>query len=582
MEETSLVDSLSATSAASDPNHGWQKVTYPKRHRKQVAADPSTSGNQSAKNASSGNVFATVEQKANERHRAIQSMKAASVQPSSVPRGAGSDDDEDDEDAARAQENGDETAVKKPKQKKPKKPKVTVTEAAAGIDLNDLAAYIAEISVSYEDRQDIQLMRFADYFGRAFSSVSASQFPWFKIFKESPVAKILDMPLNHIPEPVYKTATDWVAQKSPEALGEFVIWSMDIILADLASHVAVAKGTKKATVQSTPTRSQVAMFAVLAMTLRRKPETLISILPKIKDNPKYQGQEKLPFIVWVIGQASLGDLAVGTYLWARYLFPTICGKLSGNPQSRDLVLQVIERVLSSPKAKSILSNSAVRKGERLVPPSSFDLLMRATFPPPPSRVKATERYEAVYPILKEVALAGTPGTKTTKQASHQLLPYCVKAMQENNPELTKEASGVFFWCLSQNTECYKQWDEHHMGNLDASVVVLRKLASEWKELSPKLSPDALRETVANIKAKTEEALDETTDPAKLAVLKETDKLCKSILGKLSRGFSCLKGGVVVILLASVAAGFALSPNADSYNWDKLRAMFTSSTQSFYK
>lgn len=65
------------------------------------------------------------------------------------------------------------------------------------------------------------------------------------------------MPLNHIPEPVYKTATDWVAQKSSEALGEFVIWSMDIILADLASHVAVAKGTKKATVQSTPTRSQV-------------------------------------------------------------------------------------------------------------------------------------------------------------------------------------------------------------------------------------------------------------------------------------------------------------------------------------
>lgn len=65
------------------------------------------------------------------------------------------------------------------------------------------------------------------------------------------------MPLNHIPEPVYKTATDWIAQKAPEALGDFVIWSMDIILADLASHVAVAKGSKKVTVQPTPTRSQV-------------------------------------------------------------------------------------------------------------------------------------------------------------------------------------------------------------------------------------------------------------------------------------------------------------------------------------
>lgn len=78
---------------------------------------------------------------------------------------------------------------------------------------------------------------------------------------------------------------------------------------------------------------------------------------------------------------------------------------------------------------------------------------------------------------------------------------------------------------------------------------------------------------------TEEALAETTDPAQLAVLKETDKLCKGILGKLSRGMSCLKGGVVVVLLASVVAGFVLSPNVDSYDWDKIRAMFTS-TQSF--
>ena len=36
-------------------------------------------------------------------------------------------------------------------------------------------------------------MRFADYFGRAFSDVSASQFPWVKMFRESPVAKIVDV-----------------------------------------------------------------------------------------------------------------------------------------------------------------------------------------------------------------------------------------------------------------------------------------------------------------------------------------------------------------------------------------------------
>jgi hypothetical protein len=36
-------------------------------------------------------------------------------------------------------------------------------------------------------------MRFADYFGRAFSSVSSAQFPWLKIFKESSVGKLVDV-----------------------------------------------------------------------------------------------------------------------------------------------------------------------------------------------------------------------------------------------------------------------------------------------------------------------------------------------------------------------------------------------------
>lgn len=36
-------------------------------------------------------------------------------------------------------------------------------------------------------------MKFADYFGRAFSAVTSAQFPWVKMFKESTVAKIADV-----------------------------------------------------------------------------------------------------------------------------------------------------------------------------------------------------------------------------------------------------------------------------------------------------------------------------------------------------------------------------------------------------
>lgn len=51
---------------------------------------------------------------------------------------------------------------------------------------------------SFEKQQDILMMRFADYFGRAFSAVTASQFPWVKLFRESTVAKITDVSLEYL------------------------------------------------------------------------------------------------------------------------------------------------------------------------------------------------------------------------------------------------------------------------------------------------------------------------------------------------------------------------------------------------
>ncbi|KAI4975243.1 hypothetical protein ZWY2020_048850 [Hordeum vulgare] len=93
---------------------------------------------------------------------------------------------------------------------------------------------------------------------------------------------------------------------------------------------------------------------------------------------------------------------------------------------------------------------AVRKGERLVPAGTLDLFMRCTFPVPNARVKATERFEAAYPIIKEPALV-------------------------DNAELAKEATDVFIWCLTQSPDSYKQWDKLHAENIKASVAVLRKI-----------------------------------------------------------------------------------------------------------
>lgn len=50
-------------------------------------------------------------------------------------------------------------------------------------------------------------------------------------------------------------------------------------------------------------------------------------------------------------------------------------------------------------------------------------------------MQATERFEAVYPTLKEVALAGPAGSKAMKQASQQILTFTIKAAGESNLNL---------------------------------------------------------------------------------------------------------------------------------------------------
>ncbi|XP_077219839.1 uncharacterized protein LOC143854020 [Tasmannia lanceolata] len=574
------------TNPNSNPNHGWQKVTYPKRNRKSTPKPPDSDTDHAGFRSGAGglensNVFRSVEKKADERRRALEAQKAAAAEtlakskPSPV---LNSDDDDRESDVEEkiGVENG--TEVKKPKQKKPKKPKITVPDAAAKIDASDLAAFLLDVSTSYESQQDIQLMRFADYFARTFSSVSASQFPWTKIFKESTLAKIVDIPLCYIHEAVYKTSTDWISQRSAEVLGPFVLWSLDSILADLASQQGPAKGSKKS-VQQPSSKAQVAIFVVLAMVLRRKPDVLISQLLTLRDNPKYQGQDKLPVIVWMFAQACQGDLVVGMYSWVHNLLPMIPTK-GCNPQSRDLILQLVERILSGQKARPILLNGAVRKGERLVPPSALELLMRVTFPEPSARVKATERFEAVYPTLKELALTGSPGTKAMKQVSQQLLPIAVKAMSEDNPKLSNEAAGIFIWCLTQNVDCYNQWENLHLENIQASVSVLRKLSEEWKEQSVKLAPpDILKETLKNLRQKNEQALAGGEEGGSQTSIKDADKYCKVLLAKLSRRFSCLRGSVFVLTLAIAVGGFLVSPDIEAWDWKKLHVIF-SSPQSF--
>ena len=55
-------------------------------------------------------------------------------------------------------------------------------------------------------------------------------------------------------ENVYKTSIDWINQQSSDALGSFILWSLDSILTDLAIHQGFTKGSKKVA-QHAPSKS---------------------------------------------------------------------------------------------------------------------------------------------------------------------------------------------------------------------------------------------------------------------------------------------------------------------------------------
>ncbi|KAF6163517.1 hypothetical protein GIB67_002522 [Kingdonia uniflora] len=546
----------------SNPDHGWQTVTYKKKSSKKPLIDSSSEFRSNGGVVGSNiraDVFRSVEQQSRERrNRALEAKIAAEAKIGEpVIRSRHWDDSDDgeggDSDDVAVVENGG-AEVKKPKVKKPKKPKVTVAEAAAKIDASDLAAFLIDISASYESQQDIQLMRFADYFARAFSAVGAAQFPWAKLFKESPIAKIVDIPLSYVPESVFTTSAVWISKRSPEKISPFIERLLDSILADLENQQGTVKGSKKV-VKQAPSKSQVAIFVVLAITLKQKPDALMSLVPKLGENAKYHGQDRLPLIVWVIVQAFKADTVIGMHLWVHVLVPIVTGK-SCNPQSRDMILQLVERFLSPPKALSTLIKNPVRKNERLVPPSAFELLMRVTFPASSARVKATERFEAVYPIMKELAFAGLPGTKAMKPTSEQIFRFAVKLGGEPLHELSKEATSVCLSCLTQNPDLYNLWDEIYLDNIKASVSVLKKLSEELKLKGSSVkfaaSLHSLREALKSFRQKNEKVLADG-EGSDQQYIREADKYCKVIMGRFSRGRGCMKSAMLAVFLVSIGA-----------------------------
>lgn len=543
----------------SGANHGWQKVT--KKHKRQDARSTKTSHTEVAGSRAGGpesQVFQALEKEAEEKRAHKEALLRAAALGASHMAHSQSDSDADgeEENPGHGEVNGvtNNDELKKPKAKKPKKPKVTVAEAASAIDPSDLAAFLVQISESFAESPDVQLMRFADYFGRAFNLVTPTQFGWNKILRES-LSKATEIPLCYIPESVIKTASDWLAARPLPALGDFIVWGLNDVFDDMqpqGSH----KGSKFASTQAS-SKTKVGVLAVLAILLRKRPEALLHKAAVLRTNPLFQGQDKLVMLAWAYGQVAQGDLLMGMQVWVQNLLPLAYGK-NGTPASRDITLQFAESVLfvNLKKARPILQNGASRKGERLVPPAALESVMRLSFPSEAARTKATERFQAIYPLIKDIALYGPHRSKATKPVAQQLLPLCLEAACEDVPALANEACSILVWCLSENADCFKQWEKLYLDKIKGSVSLLSYLCAEWRTTAGQLSPlDNLKNTISRFRVQNAEA---KVDSKMALMLKTAEAHCKVLKKRTARTGLCFKATTALIAAgAGIAYAFYL-------------------------
>ncbi|KAH0878198.1 hypothetical protein HID58_065592, partial [Brassica napus] len=352
---------------------------------------------------------------------------------------------------------------------------LSLSVAAEKMDPSHFATCLDEVLNEGWYLPETQMLELIDYYGNGFSHVS---FQWVTMFEEYPLSKLID--------PLYEKSIDFINTLPFDTLSAFVLWSSDLILTEWPGVVKVE--------QRNSNKSKVATFVVLAMALRTQPDALTLVLTNMKERPTYQGQDKLPVIIWMMAQvhsdkttASQGDLSAGLFSWVQTLLPLVVNECCSS-QAIDLILQFVEMILSSnPESRAVLLNEPVRHGVRLIPPCSFEMLVRLTFPPSSARVESTQRFEAIYPLLKEVALAPDISANALKQIFTFSLKLAGGQGIGGNPALANEATAIAISVLTQNVDCFKQWDVLYKENLEASVALLNKLVDEWKDHSLKLS-----------------------------------------------------------------------------------------------
>ncbi|XP_010518552.1 PREDICTED: uncharacterized protein LOC104793824 [Camelina sativa] len=341
-------------------------------------------------------------------------------------------------------------------QKKKKKPsgnladwELSFATVAAKMGPSDLADFLEKVPDEYPPVPMFRLTRFLDYYDDALSGVPSC--PWCKMFKDSDLASLIDVPLTHIPEPVLRTSVEWLNQQVPKSV---------------RTKDYVPKGELLFIMGKT----KLAMFVTLAMILRSKPHVLIEVLPSLRRfAPFYQVQGQIPLTLWFITQATKDDLSLGLLSWAHNLLPLV----DSHPQSTDAILDFVEKYV-------LLFCNLQNKKQKTLLNACLSILVTSVVFNFVCTQPTTSRFKAIYPLLKQLALVRTT-SNSRAIIEEKIFTVSLRLSGEENTALAEEARSIALWSLTVDKDCWEMWRNLCDRNVKVSLDIFKTLVGKFKD-----------------------------------------------------------------------------------------------------
>ncbi|EIE26377.1 hypothetical protein COCSUDRAFT_32152, partial [Coccomyxa subellipsoidea C-169] len=200
----------------------------------------------------------------------------------------------------------------KAKSKRNRTRKSKPTPDQSPLSLLALNAAIENAKSTYGEDQRSQLGFVTDVFITHYRS---SELPFRKILQEEPIQKAAEVPLDSVPAAVVEASLAFYRGYDIAVLSSFAGTLVEAAFNDIPDSAAAV-----------PPKANVGLLVALALVLRAVPAVAVLLSDSLlQGSTRFSSPQRLPFLLWTLAQAAIGNVSVGVAVWVRVLLPQVLG-----------------------------------------------------------------------------------------------------------------------------------------------------------------------------------------------------------------------------------------------------------------